>query len=245
MNSQNERRDGDRARVARAVAAARRTPVERDAAALRDAADDARRAGEQARAVAAARGTAGAMYLAAGLAGEAVGDPLLEAVADLDSDAPLLDREQDQQAVVLALLADAAAVVLEQLDGVLADVAVRLDRSGRSRPRRRRRLLPAARGSSGRSPAALAASMTCAKSFTGCVSSGRSALVDCGLRAAISQWRPAAIASNEPSTASGHASRGHVDRHRRAPAVDIAPRAARRRRGTAGRGARPRRRRSR
>ena len=65
--------------------------------------------------------------LAAGFAGEAVGDPLLEVVADLDFDAPLLDREQDEQAVVLALLADAAPVILEQLDRVVLDGGVRLD----------------------------------------------------------------------------------------------------------------------
>ena len=70
---------------------------------------------EQAGAVVARRGTPATMYVAARLAGEAVGDPLLEAVADLDPDASLLERQQDQQAVVLALLADAAAVVLEQL----------------------------------------------------------------------------------------------------------------------------------
>ena len=42
-------------------------------------------------------GTAGAMYVAAGLAGEAVGDPLFEAVADFDPDPPLLHRDEDQQ----------------------------------------------------------------------------------------------------------------------------------------------------
>jgi hypothetical protein len=71
-------------------------------------------------------------HLTARLAGEAVGDPLLEVVPDLDPDAPLLQREQDQEAVVLALLSNAFAVVREQLDGVLLDVAVGLDgRHGR------------------------------------------------------------------------------------------------------------------
>ena len=36
--------------------------------------------------------------------------------------------EENQEAVVLAFLADAAAVILEKFDGVFADVAVRLDR---------------------------------------------------------------------------------------------------------------------
>ena len=52
-------------------------------------------------------------------------------VADLDPDLPFLERQHDQQAVVLALVADAAAVILEQLVGVLADVAV--PRDGRHR----------------------------------------------------------------------------------------------------------------
>ena len=46
-------------------------------------------------------------------------------------DLPILDRDDDQQAVVLALLADAPAAVLEHLDGVFLDVGVRLERRDR------------------------------------------------------------------------------------------------------------------
>ena len=113
----------------------------------------------------------GSMYVARRLAGEAVGDPRLEAVADLDPDAALLQRHHDQQAVVLALLADAAAVVLEQLVRVLADVAEGLEgRHGRDDDDVAGRGLELAdhlvhRGRAG-------PSMTCAKSLTGSVSSG-------------------------------------------------------------------------
>ena len=157
-----------------AASARNSTPVQRDVAALRDPPDDPRRAGEQARAVAAAPELR-RHELAAGLAGEAVGDPLLEAVADLDPDPPLLDRDEDQQAVVLALVADAAAVILEQLDGVLADVAVRLDgrHGGDDDDVAAGRLERADR--CGRLRARLSGSMTCAKSLTGSVSSGRAA----------------------------------------------------------------------
>ena len=56
---------------------------------------------------------------------------ILEPVADLDPDLAILDRHDDQQAVVLAALADAAAAVLEHLDGVFADVGVWLERGHR------------------------------------------------------------------------------------------------------------------
>ena len=65
------------------------------------------------------------------------------------------------------------AVVLEQLDGVLAGCRRTARSSAPSRRRRRRRSPPAARGSCDRSRAALSASMTCAKSLTGAVSSGK------------------------------------------------------------------------
>src|SRR5436190_762050 len=69
--------------------------------------------------------------LAARFPGEAVGDPLLESVADFDPHLALVEREQNEQAVVLSLLADAAAVILEQLVGVLANVGERRDRLDR------------------------------------------------------------------------------------------------------------------
>src|SRR5262249_31370500 len=100
--------------------------VERDASLLGDALDDARRAHEQAPAES-SRGEV-RRHHAARFAGEAVGDELLEVVADFDLDAPLLHREENQQPVVLALLSDAAAAVLEHLDGVFLGRAVWRDR---------------------------------------------------------------------------------------------------------------------
>jgi hypothetical protein len=44
-----------------------------------------------------------AHHLAAGFSGESVGNPLLQAVADLDPDAPFLHREQNQTPLSLAL----------------------------------------------------------------------------------------------------------------------------------------------
>ena len=70
-------------------------------------------------------------HLAAQLTGVTVGDELLEVVADLHPYLTILDGQKDQQAVVLALLSDAATAVLEHLHGVLADVAVRLERVDR------------------------------------------------------------------------------------------------------------------
>src|SRR5207248_8702090 len=71
--------------------------LERDAAGLRDASDDALGSGEQAGAV-----LPGAKMrrhvVAARLAGEPVGDEFLETVADLDADAAFLRRQQDQHA---------------------------------------------------------------------------------------------------------------------------------------------------
>ena len=66
--------------------------------------------------------------LSAGFAGESVGDELLQVVADLDPDLPIRDGHHDQETVVLAALADAAAAVLEHLDGVLAEIRVRRER---------------------------------------------------------------------------------------------------------------------
>src|ERR1700682_5064475 len=48
--------------------------------------------------------------------GEAVGDPWLESVPDFDPDLSLLHGHQHQHAVVFALVADAPAVILEELD---------------------------------------------------------------------------------------------------------------------------------
>ena len=71
----------------------------------------------------------------ADLPGEAVGDPLFQPVADLDPDAPLLDREQNQDAAVFLLRrrvgTDAAAVILEQLGRVLTNVGVGSERRNR------------------------------------------------------------------------------------------------------------------
>ncbi len=110
--------------------------------------------------------------LADRLAGEAVGDELLEVVADLDAHLAILDGDDDEQPVVLALLADPAAAVLEHLDGVFVDVRVRLEGRAPSRRRRRRRSRAAAPRIRRSSSRRLAASMTFAKSLTGAVSAG-------------------------------------------------------------------------
>ena len=109
--------------------------------------------------------------LAAGFAGEAVGDELLEVVADFDPHLSILDGQQDQQAVVLAVLADAAAAVLEHLHGVLADVAVRLERVDVATTTTSPLACCSERISASIS-AALSGSITLAKSLTGCVSAG-------------------------------------------------------------------------
>ena len=92
---------------------------------MRDAADDPLDPGPQAGTVAAGA-EFGRHHLPNRLAGIAVGDPLFQAVADLNRDAALVQSEEDEQAVVLALLADAAPVVFEHLDRHLADIAERL-----------------------------------------------------------------------------------------------------------------------
>src|SRR5262249_60076021 len=113
---------------------ARRAPLSRnfdagqlDVASPRDATSDPGGAGQQARAVPPVL-EFGHHVVAAGFTCEPVRDPLLELVTDLDPYAPLVERQQDQQAVVLPLVADAASAILEHLDGKLADLGVRLDR---------------------------------------------------------------------------------------------------------------------
>ena len=109
MMANGSRRVGRRLHLAR-----HRHIRQRDVAALRDSRDDARGARAQAGAV-----IAGAKrrdhHEPARLAGEPVGDPLFELVTDLDPHLAFLEREHDQQAVVLALVADSLAVILEQL----------------------------------------------------------------------------------------------------------------------------------
>src|SRR3954447_1247897 len=117
-----ERQDGRRRTAHPRRCHARELNVAR----LRDSGRVARGGGEQ-------PGTVSAVpelrhhQLARGLSRVAVGDPLLESVADFGPDLPLAEREQDQQTVVFSFLADAAAVVLEQLHGVLVDVAVAVE----------------------------------------------------------------------------------------------------------------------
>jgi hypothetical protein len=98
-----------------------------DAAPLGNAVDDPGRAGEQARRVVAVAELR-PHHLANRLAGEAVGDELLEVVADLDAHLAFLERDHDQCAVVLALVPDPAAAVLEHPQRELVDVRVRLHR---------------------------------------------------------------------------------------------------------------------
>src|SRR5262249_23670244 len=94
--------------------------------ALRDAADDTFGTDSQPVPVAAVAKFRNHV-LTTGLSGEPIRDPLLELVPDFDPNLPFTKGEQDQQAVVLALLTDPTTVVLEQLGGVFADVTVRLD----------------------------------------------------------------------------------------------------------------------
>src|SRR5207302_1115790 len=115
----DEDEDGDEEREVRRRALAlvlvsRQLDVEGDAARLRDTADHARRADQQALAVSAVAELRDHV-LAARFSRKSIRDEFFEAVADFDPDAALLEREQDQQAVVLPLVADALAAVLEQL----------------------------------------------------------------------------------------------------------------------------------
>ena len=61
------------------------------------------------------------------LARVAVRDPLLEAIPDFDLDATLLDRDQNEQSVVLVLVTDPSTVVLEHLHGHLGGVGIWLE----------------------------------------------------------------------------------------------------------------------
>ena len=101
---------------ARSASAA--NPLQRDVASPCDAGDDAREAGEQPWSV-----RASAEFrrhvLATCFAGKAVRDELFQVVADFDPHLAIVDGEEDQQAVVLAALTDAAAMVLEHLHRVL------------------------------------------------------------------------------------------------------------------------------
>ena len=143
--------------------------------------------------------------------GESVRDELLEVVADLDAD--LADPRRPRTIstpLSLPFCADAASAVLEHLDGVFADVAVRLE--GRDRgddddvAGGRLQRADAAIELGARSPA----SMTWAKSLTGAVSAGGG-----GCAAAASQ-------RDEQQTSSSH------ERRWRATAASCGPATCRR-----------------
>src|SRR4029079_16815525 len=124
-------RESARPRVAaRRLRALDRHVRDGDAALLADAIDDLGRAAHQPLA-----GLPLPEFRPDGVAhfaGEAVGDQLLERVADLKPQRAIVHRDDDQQAVVLAFVANAAAPVLEHLDRVLIDAPVRLvSRHGR------------------------------------------------------------------------------------------------------------------
>ena len=109
---------------------------------------------------------AGGIALADRLSGDAVGDDCLDPVADLDPDPAILDRDEDEDAVVLALATDTLAAVLEHLDRVFVHVGIRLrlvarrDDHGVAARALERSDAPLELG-------ALARSITCAKSLTG------------------------------------------------------------------------------
>ncbi len=67
-------------------------------------------------------------HRAAGGAGETVGDEPFESVSGLDPHLAVVDRQHEQRAIVLALHADALAVVLKHLQSVRGHVGVRLER---------------------------------------------------------------------------------------------------------------------
>ena len=94
---------------------------------LGDAADDACRPGKKAAAVLSLAKLRQDRF-SNRFPGEAVGDEPFKAVSDLDPDFAILDRDDDQEPVVLPTLADAPPLVLEHLDSVFADVGVRLKR---------------------------------------------------------------------------------------------------------------------
>src|SRR6266536_1705015 len=103
----------------------------RDAALLSDAVDDPGRRVEEPRPVSLLpeRGRDG---LADRLPGITVGNELFEVVADFDADLAIVLCDDDEEAVVLAFVADPSSAVLEHLHGVLVDAAVRLE-SGHGR----------------------------------------------------------------------------------------------------------------
>ncbi len=122
---------------------------ERDAAALRDPSDDARDACEQPWAVLASREIR-RHVVTADLAGIPVSDELLEVVADFGPHSAILHRQQHEQAVVLALVADAAAAILEHLHRVLADIGVEARTCRSSQPPRHPQTPFSARGCAAR-----------------------------------------------------------------------------------------------
>ena len=128
---QNSRPNGKPLRRDRATPAAARggNVWHAHAALVGDALNQRGRAGQQPRAV---------LLLAeirpddvADFTGEAVRDDVFEAVADLEAQRAILDRDDNQQPVVLVFVADPAAAVFEHLDGVFVDAAVRLERRHR------------------------------------------------------------------------------------------------------------------
>ena len=160
--------------------------------------------------------------LATGLAGVPVGDERLEAVADFDPYAAIVHGEQHQDPVVLALACRCrgrgSRTSSRRTRGCRAYGSIRLDRrddhavaGGRCSSRITRR-----------SRAALVASMTPAKSLTGCVSAGSAA---CASRARRRERRH--TARRRPARDRRGAGRDHARSSDRRT-----PRAARRPRGT-------------
>ena len=147
------------------------TPVSVTPRALRDPADEAGDPRLQARPVLAAREVR-RHVVAADLAGEAVGDELLEVVADLDPHRRSFTASTTSRPLSLPLSPMPRPRFSNILTAYSSDVGVRRETCRSSRRRRHRRWPASARECAARFRLRSPASMTFAKSLTGLVSSG-------------------------------------------------------------------------
>ena len=227
-NSDDERHDqaATRSRLrARAVAVPANT-LKRDIAPLGDPAHDSRRARKQPLSVVTAPEGRDHLF-AARLAREAVGDERLELVSDLDAHLPILDRQRESAARCRGP-ARRSRGRGSRTSSPRTRGCRRRARTCRSwRPPRRRRSPAGATGSATPSSRAFAASMTFAKSLTGCVSSGGSSWASAAVTVVAQTIDCATAASQLPPM--GVAGRDDVDismraiRRQRVRAVRLRP----------------------